>query len=84
MVEHAAVNRRVVGSNPTWGVFYWAFLVLVVPSIRGGRFVNLPNGRWGFQPLMKGIDFIPFLIIRGIFVEARREQRTEGGVHRST
>ena len=24
MAEHSAVNRRVVGSSPTWGVFYWA------------------------------------------------------------
>ena len=23
MVEHAAVNRRVVGSSPTWGVFHF-------------------------------------------------------------
>ena len=23
MAEHSAVNRRVVGSSPTWGVFYW-------------------------------------------------------------
>jgi hypothetical protein len=30
MVEHAAVNRRVVGSNPTWGVFHffgWGFYI---------------------------------------------------------
>ena len=28
MAEHSAVNRRVVGSSPTWGVFYWAFSVI--------------------------------------------------------
>ena len=27
-VEHAAVNRRVVGSSPTWGaIFFFAFFV---------------------------------------------------------
>ena len=39
LVEHAAVNRRVVGSSPTWG----AKLILRRPNQRGQRvmFVEL-------------------------------------------
>ena len=27
MAEHSAVNRRVVGSSPTWGVFYYDLIL---------------------------------------------------------
>jgi hypothetical protein len=47
MAEHAAVNRRVVGSSPTWGVF--SFLPLLMGmgevSLLGLREGKLNEGK---------------------------------------
>ena len=53
MVEHAAVNRRVVGSSPTRGaktkpqIFVWGFVVLSVdyPAEVGTRVAMIPDVR---------------------------------------
>ena len=33
MAEHSTVNRRVAGSSPAWGVFYWGILYRLVVFI---------------------------------------------------
>ena len=44
-VEHSAVNRRVVGSNPTRGVFLWSVGQAVKTSpFHGGNTGSIPVG----------------------------------------
>ena len=49
MVEHAAVNRRVVGSSPTWGAMQksprnWAFLHILAQMLTGNRNIAFRGG----------------------------------------
>ena len=40
MAEHSTVNRRVAGSSPAWGVFYWGILYRLVVFIELVRFIK--------------------------------------------
>jgi hypothetical protein len=80
MAEHAAVNRRVVGSSPTWGVFLFLPLVYAVVeaplSALDGRF-HLPQKSSSrriseipsFRPdFLKSIALKGFQGVRGRFL----------------
>jgi hypothetical protein len=47
MAEHAAVNRRVVGSSPTWGVFL--FLLKIQEEISKTSLVRSVSSQGSFS-----------------------------------
>ena len=57
LVEHAAVNRRVVGSSPTGGAYN--FIRLLGQAVKTSPF---HGGNTGSSPV--GVIFIKFLTIR--------------------
>ena len=66
MAEHSAVNRRVVGSSPTRGVFYLVeivstfFVFVFLDSSMAEHCGEFPRYRWkDEQPKSKAVEELP-------------------------